>query len=396
MRSRPLICVATLVAAACSDGIGLAQLNTFASVASGTDFTCGLLGNRAAYCWGNNTSMQLGTGAANAHDSLPRPVSTQLTFSSIDAGETRACAITHAGAAYCWGGSAPIPVALEGGLTFKAITLGYSHACGLTPTGAAYCWGDNEFGKLGRDIAVDSVNMPVPVEGGHTFIAIAAGGFHTCAIAVGGAAYCWGRNWSGTLGTGTQDTTRIRHPVPELVAGGHQFTAIDGGNAHTCGLTTGGDVYCWGFGGWGQLGDGARATTGTPVLVSGGHTFTRLSLGLGHSCGLAVGGRLYCWGYDPAGQVGAPAPGNCAVGVLGDSVPCASTPIAVSTDLTFRAAAAGGYHTCAIGSRGSAYCWGGNGYGQVGNGSAGGIVRAVARVPDPTRPLGVPWFRPRP
>ena len=383
MRARTLACCAALVAAACSDGFGPVRPGAFFSVSAGLDFTCGLLTNRTAYCWGSNANHQLGTGTTNQRDSLPRSIVGGLRFRNLDAEQGRACAITDAGAAYCWGGTLAVPTRFAESLTFKTITLGYAHACGLTPTGAAYCWGEADLGKLGRDTAVDEVTSPVPVAGGHSFVAIAAGTTHTCAIDVGGAAYCWGQNVYGNLGTGSRDTTRVSHPVPELVVGGQQFTAIDAGNGHTCGLTTLGKIQCWGSGVWGQLGDGARSIyQTTPVPVSGGETFNALSLGPTHACGLAVGGRLFCWGYDISGQLGSPAPETCPYGLFGDSAPCASTPIAVASTLTFRAVAAGGYHTCAIASAGGAYCWGWNGEGQAGNGKVGGIV-VGARVSDP-------------
>jgi alpha-tubulin suppressor-like RCC1 family protein len=235
---------------------------------------------------------------------------------------------------------------------------------------------------LGRDTNLQFVKTPVPVAGGHTFSAIAAGDYHTCAIEVGGAAYCWGSNVFGAVGTG--DTgSRTPHPIPEAVAGGHLYKAIDGGNVHTCALTRRGEAYCWGSGVFGQVGDGTQELRRTPVLVSGGRTFTALSLGSGHSCALATGGQLYCWGYDAVAQLGAPAPHSCHFGALGDSVPCAKAPVAAAGALRFRTVAAGGFHTCAIGSGGGAYCWGSNGEGQLGHGDADNVIATAVRVADP-------------
>src|SRR6266571_2123342 len=211
MQTRTLV-VATFLVAACSDSLGPVPAGTFGLVSGGFQHTCGILGSGAAYCWGFNGSLQLGTGAANDRDTLPRLVAGGLVFAHIDAGQGHTCGITRAGAAYCWGSGSndgalgndtvdvsPVPVPVDGGLKFKAITLGRTHTCGLTTAGAAYCWGNNDFGALG-----------------------------------------------------TGDTSsRSSHPVPAAVAGGLKFRAIDGGNVHTCGLTTGGDVYCWGSGAWG-------------------------------------------------------------------------------------------------------------------------------------------------
>jgi alpha-tubulin suppressor-like RCC1 family protein len=396
MPSKTLILAASLLAAACSDSVGPVPASTFGTVAGGFRYTCGLLGSGAAYCWGFNGSLQLGTGAGNDRDTVPRAVAGGLTFTRIDAGEGHTCAITPAGAAYCWGSGqndgalgsdtayvTPVPVPVDGGLTFKAITLGRSHTCGLTTAGAAYCWGNNDFGKLGRDTAVLGVRTPVPVAGGHTFTAIAAGDYHTCAIAVGGAAYCWGDNIFGALGTG-DTATRSSHPIPEPVDGGLRFKAIDGGNVHTCGLTTDGAAYCWGSGGWGQLGNGARSDQRSPVPVTGGRTYTTLSIGTNHSCALTTGGTLYCWGGNGAAQLAGTASETCIYGPgPTDNFPCISTPIVAAAGREFRALAAGGFHTCAVGTAGGAYCWGANNDGQVGNGTVGTAVGAAARVSDP-------------
>jgi alpha-tubulin suppressor-like RCC1 family protein len=395
MRTKTLV-VATFLLAACSDGLGPVPAGTFGLVSGGFRHTCGLLGNGTAYCWGFNGSLQLGTGAANDRDTLPRLVAGGLEFTRIDAGQGHTCAITRAGAAYCWGSGSndgalgsdtadvtPVPVPVDGGLTFKVITLGWSHTCGLTTAGVAYCWGNNDFGKVGRDTAALGVRTPVPVAGGHTFTAIAAGDYHTCAIATGGAAYCWGANTFGALGTG-DTSSRSAHPIPEAVAGGLKFTAIAGGNVHTCGLTMAGDVYCWGQGGWGQLGNGARINQPAPVKVGGGGTYTAVSVGANHSCALATGGQLYCWGGNGGAQLGGTAGETCIYGPgPSDNFPCTSTRIVAAGGQEFRALSAGVFHTCAIGTSGGAYCWGGNSDGQIGNGTAGASVGAASRVSDP-------------
>lgn len=394
MRPRALVLALCLVAA-CSDSLGPVPPGTFGLVSGGFEHTCGLLGNGVAYCWGYNGSFQLGSGAVNNRDTLPRAVSGGLTFTWIDGGEGHTCAITTTGDAYCWGASndgalgnstvptTPDPVLVEGGLKFRAITLGRTHTCGLSTSGAAYCWGNNDFGKLGRDTAVIDVSTPIAVAGGHTFTAIAAGDYHTCAIAVGGASYCWGDNFFGALGTG--DTAlRSAHPNPEAVAGGLAFKAIDGGNVHTCGVTTGGDAYCWGAGQFGQLGNGSRTTQRTPVRVTGGHTYTAVSIGTNHSCALAVGGQLWCWGNNGLSQLAGAPTETCPLPPPSiGGVPCTSTPIPAASGLEFRALGTGGYHTCVIGTGGGAYCWGANNEGQVGIGAAGTIVTAAARVTDP-------------
>src|SRR5205807_1115612 len=100
-----------------------------------------------------------------------------------------------------------------------------------------------------------------------TFARVSAGGVHTCGVTSGGAVYCWGSNSVGQLGDGA--TTG--GSAPGLVAGGVSFAAVGGaGGAHTCGVTAGGVAYCWGRNSNGQLGDGTTTDRSTPVLVAGG------------------------------------------------------------------------------------------------------------------------------
>jgi len=101
------------------------------------------------------------------------------------------CGLTPAGAAYCWGSnssgqlgdpSAPFnqttPVAVTGGIVFATVSTGFYHTCGVTAASAAYCWGDNFYGQLG-DSTTSLRISPVPVHGGLGFVSVTGGYYHT-------------------------------------------------------------------------------------------------------------------------------------------------------------------------------------------------------------------------
>ena len=146
-----------------------------------------------------------------------------------------------------------------------------------------------------------------PSTGVSRFASLTAGFNHSCGLDASGQAWCWGYDVYGELGDG--DTTGGSKLSPVAVVGGHTFTSLTADNVHSCGLDTSGQAWCWGYDQVGQLGDGD--TTGTsaankfsPVAVVGGHTFTSLTAGSDHSCGLVASGQTWCWGYDGYGELG--------------------------------------------------------------------------------------------
>ena len=265
----------------------------FESLTAGTAHTCGLTPEGRAYCWGENSYGQLGSapviecryysssqqeGYNQSCSRTPVAVTGNLAFRSLSAGGSRTCGIATSGVAYCWGdyvsvGSTWVPAQVAGGLTFRSIATGPVHTCGVTSSGATYCWGGNTHGELGDGTETGSPT-PVPVSGGLDFQALAcnsavgAGFAYTCGVVGSGAAYCWGGNYRGQLGTGTTASSL----VPVAVAGGLTLRAIHGGPEVVCGVSAAGLGYCWGTGnGLGKEPDCGCRTTPTPV--AGGLVF---------------------------------------------------------------------------------------------------------------------------
>ena len=350
-----------------------------AAVSAGEGDSCGLTTGGNGYCWGDNFRGQLGDGTTTGR-LTPVLVSGSLSFALLSALSDHTCGITTGGDTYCWGlndqgqlgdGTTTdrvTPVLVSGGLSFASLSSGENHTCGLTTGGIAYCWGRNDLGQLGDGTTTERLT-PVLVSGGLSFASLNAGGGqgHTCGLTTGGEAYCWGRNFDGQLGDGTT-TNRL---APVLVSSGQSFTALSAGGFHSCGVTTGGDAYCWGENFFGELGDGTTTDRLTPVLVSGSLSFASLSAGSSHSCGLTTGGNAYCWGRNTRGQLG----DGTTTGRL--------TPVLVTGGLSFASLNLGDPHSCALAATGGgAYCWGSNFSGQLGDGTTTDRSTPV-RVSDP-------------
>src|SRR5207245_1109747 len=188
-------------------------------------------------------------------------------------------------------------------LTFTAVTAGDAHTCGVTAAGAAYCWGYNSSGQLGDGSTTNRLTLVlVKAPAGVSFDTVTAGRLRTCGVTAAGRADCWGGNGSGQLGDGSM-TDRSS---PVLVAPGVSFAAVTAGRLHTCGVTPAGTAYCWGSNSVGQLGDRTTTDRSSPVLVQPptGVSFAAVTAGAAHSCGVTAAGAAYCWGGNGGGQPG--------------------------------------------------------------------------------------------
>ena len=181
------------------------------------------------------------------------------------------------------------------------ISAGGYHTCALSWVYGVRCWGQNLYGQLGDGTTMDR-SVPRDVVGLATGVtAVAAGGGHSCALTSGGGVKCWGSNAYGQLGDGTTTTRRTPVDVSGLASG---VVGISAGGAHTCALLSGGAVKCWGRNVEGQLGDGSTANRAVPVNVAGSVTGTRISAGGGHTCVVTSAGGLKCWGDNTYYQIG--------------------------------------------------------------------------------------------
>ena len=364
------------------------------TIAAGVSHTCTIQSGKA-YCWGDNTYGELGNGSTTS-SSTPVPVSTSgvlsgVTLTQIVAGNQFTCALGGS-TAYCWGlntsgqlgnatttnSSVPVTVSQAG---LSGITAGYNFACGYNGlTGYAYCWGDNTYGELGNATNTSS-STPVAVYrggalNGKIVASVDTGYYHACALDNGGTGFCWGSDSNGQLGNGganTNSNVPVKLSNSGAISGSTVLAQISAGGNHTCALSSAGNAYCWGQNNYGELGNNSTTDSSVAVNVTSTGLFTpgsvaQITSGLYHTCALTSLGAAYCWGY---GQLGQRGDNNNLV--ITQSTPVAVVTTGVLLGKTLTQISGGTYHTCAIDSTGVVYCWGQDsaGSGQVGdNGTA--------------------------
>jgi alpha-tubulin suppressor-like RCC1 family protein len=390
----------------------------FVAVSSGGRHTCGLQAGGAVFCWGDNGSGQLGTGSASAGGvSLPVRVVTTASFNVISAGMFHTCALEAGGKAWCWGSNetsqlgnsdphnspssaTPVPVAPGTNLRFKSISAGAAHTCAIDMNDDAWCWGSNVGARAGIDVGNCGQSETIPcafnqpmmtqASAAHPpmkFKSLSAGAVNTCGIDLAGNVQCWGTRLRGQPLTGSPD---LPAQVP-MIAGAVSISA--GGSAlyaedhSVCAVAGNGELFCWGDGDQGQLGNGGTPLVPSisPVNVTGTQDYVSVSVGFAQACARTAIGALRCWGANGHGELGVAGTSSRAVPT---EVPgLGSAQIAV-----------GGDHACSLDAVGVTACWGDDTWGQIGHGGTGNIpLQSV--VPTPvarffTLVVGHPPIRP--
>jgi alpha-tubulin suppressor-like RCC1 family protein len=369
---------ATCTAGANASGkVATANVNVAVScgdpISSGNAHVCAITSAGGIDCWGANDFGQLGDGTTTDSTKPVQVVGLTSSVVSVAAGYDFTCALTSGGEVWCWGdnssgqlgngsyelSSVPVQVvdstgnAPLGGIA--AIAAGRDHTCAVTAGGAALCWGGNSEGQLGTGDDASS-NVPVPAVGLSRGVAsISAGSQFTCAATTTGSALCWGAGESGQLGNGSVEGSNT--PAAVLNTAGNApltgVVTISAGVENTCALMTGGTVLCWGSNNAGQLGNaGAGSQSSLPLAMkdSTGQALNdavAINAGLDDFCAVTSDGAAVCWGLNENR-------GLAAANQLSSADPSPTQWMSSGV-----AAIAVGYRqTCALTTGGAAVCWG--------------------------------------
>ena len=313
--------------------------------------------------------------------------SRNIALNTLDVGRRYAC-VVDSGHVKCWGagGAGQLGYGVSGN-RYYAVTVKDSndnileqvlqvggggtpsgqaaHSCALVgPNGQVWCWGRGDFGRLGNGGTDNSFSAVLAGSGDSSsgYIQLSVGGQHTCALKADGQIWCWGRGTAGRLGNG--DT--LDKNIPTVVSGGGGYIQVSAGGEHTCALKTDGKVWCWGEGDQGRLGGGISTDTSTPTVVKASADadlgdVIQISSGDEHTCALKSNGQAWCWGEGSSGRLG---DGNTTdrsypVLVVRDNI---DTVLGGIVQIT-----SGEQHTCAMLADSTAMCWGNGIYGRLGN-----------------------------
>ncbi len=366
------ICVGT-EPATCSDDCEVI------GVTLGFFHSCLLFSGDHIWCWGHNTSGELGDGSmSNRYGPVAvRGLPVERHVAHFTGGGLHTCAALGNGGAWCWGDNGygqlgdgtttdrqmPVQVmGLPAGTSVSFVGAGDENTCAALDNGSLWCWGRNDRGQLGDGTNDDSLvpvqvlNIPV----GHTITGLATGLYHTCIIMESREVWCWGTNYFGELGDGSTGSQSLAVQVQGLPDDA-VVSKIAAGYSFTCALLQDGTVWCWGDNISGTVGDGTTENRSQPTQVVGlDADASRLSAGQNHACVVLQDGTAKCWGANYDGELGD--------GTTTDRHEPTQV-VGFPSGVVLSDIGTGRSHTCAVSRDGRIWCWGENLFGQLGDGT---------------------------
>jgi alpha-tubulin suppressor-like RCC1 family protein len=352
-----------------------AAMSGFTKVSAGSDFTCAVKTDGTVWCWGLNTSGQLGDGTTTNRN---RPVQVLgLTgVADVDNQSDYACALKTIGTVVCWGNggfgqlgnggttNSSTPVQVSGLSSVTQIATGYGHVCAVISNGTVSCWGWNIVHQLG-DGTTTSRTTPISVSGITTATEVRAGAWNSCALLANQTLTCWG-DANGFRGSAGSASTKSS---PTGISGVTLLSKAHG--QHMCAKLTDESVKCWGYNDHGQIGDNSQINRNTPVLISSLAGMIGMSSANHTTCALKSDGTPWCWGWGGFGMLGTGNDGEQYV------------PAAVQGVTGVSQISSGYVHTCALLTDSTIKCWGRNQYGSLGNGTLTNSALAVSVMAPP-------------
>ena len=306
-------------------------------VAVGGDHVCALRIDKTVWCWGKGSLNRLGRQSKNIPNqddsAIPIKVQSLSNVISLSSGSAHSCVSRTDFSVWCWGWNSSgqlgtpytggggvassLPIKVVGLPEVDKVEVGAFYSCAITRKSAVWCWGAMEK-RLGQDMAFQPKNLSISSAIG---IGLAASGYltdnivaepwtdyrgrHTCAVTSSFRIYCWGSNRDGELGIGPNSGSNSQRQTPTLLSSSLRAKKIDVGAGHSCAVSIQDKAWCWGLNYRGQVGNSKTGKSVlAPVQVALGVSIKGISAGGYHTCAVSMSGEIWCWGANDHGQVG--------------------------------------------------------------------------------------------
>ena len=388
--------------------VAATKLTNIVAIAAGTFHSLALRADGTIWSWGYNGVGELGNGQTSSGSLVPIAVTNLTNIVAIAAGPYQSMALRADGIVWSWGeggngelgnglaANSSVPVAVINLSNVTMIAKGSAASLALRQDGTVWAWGYNGLGELGNGTTTQCLS-PVQVTDVYGAISIAAGMEGSMVLLNNGVIGIWGNNLWGELGDDVNSYDMFDDPTYDLNFGYYSaaYSPVPCGvdlsvtvsysitptntiaayiapvandapvellvNHQTVLAKADGTVYAWGYNGFGGLGDGTVINRSSPEQIGNFVNVTQTSVGGAHTLVLTAAGLVWGWGENNFGQLG------CSITNHNTSVPVLITNQATLPGI--RQVSAGGQHSLALDTNGFVWSWGGNFYGQLGNGS---------------------------
>jgi uncharacterized protein YjdB len=260
----------------------------------------------------------------------------EITVTTQDGGKTAKCTVSV------------IPGA------FTTVAASIHHTMAIAADGSLWGWGRNSEGQRGDGVSTGTKSAPIQVGTDKNWKDVSVGYYHSIALKTDGSLWGWGSNSDGCVGDGT-NTNRN---TPVRIGTATDWAAISAASGFSIALKADGSIWAWGNNSIGQLGDGTKTNRNAPVRVGADTDWEAIFAGHTHSLAIKTDGSLWAWGWNNEGQLG-----DNGLNANKDA------PTMVGTATDWKAASGGYDHTLAVKTDGTLWRWGGNYYGQQGDGN---------------------------
>ena len=323
-----------------------------------------ILSDGSLWTWGLNSHGSVGDGTTGSTSNRNKPVRIEGNWESVSAGRFHTVAIKSDGTVWSWGWNIygevgdgtttqrNSPVMIEG--SYASVYASYDATIAFKSDGSYCAWGENYKNRLGLNSAILQYHVPT-ASSTNNWDSISMSVYHSLGIRNGGQLWTWGFGDSYELGYGNT----LDQLTPTRLGTESNWASVSAGTRYSAAIKTNGTLWTWGRSTYGELGDGAMSSTKQiPTQVGTDTNWAQVSARSYNIAAIKTNGDLWIWGRNDSGQLG--------IGTSGAGTDKTS-PVQVPGK--WKQVVVGGSHTLGIKSDGTLWAWGGNGSGQLGDGT---------------------------